>query len=177
MPTPTVQRSWLASLAIYLRAPVITMLFLGFSAGLPFLLVFSTLSAWLRSDGVEVAAIGFFAWIGMLYSIKFFWAPVVDRLPLPLLTRHLGQRRGWMLLAQALIVAGLVGEEHLVPTAVHRACLPGKPHRDGERRIRRVLDQIIAADFQVVAITIEHEPELAIQRRVSAERRAVGQRI
>ncbi|MDY7116641.1 MFS transporter [Halomonas sp. SSL-5] len=109
MPTPTVQRSWQASLAIYLRAPVLTMLFLGFSAGLPFLLVFSTLSAWLRSDGVEVAAIGFFAWIGMLYSIKFFWAPVVDRLPLPLLTRRLGQRRGWMLLAQAMIVAGLVG--------------------------------------------------------------------
>ncbi len=49
------------------------MLFLGFSAGLPFLLVFSTLTAWLRSDGVEVAAIGFFAWIGILYSIKFFW--------------------------------------------------------------------------------------------------------
>ena len=109
MPTPTVQRSWRDALAIYLRAPVITMLFLGFSAGLPFLLVFSTLSAWLRSDGVEVAAIGFFAWIGMLYSIKFFWAPVVDRLPLPLLTRRLGQRRGWMLLAQAMIVAGLVG--------------------------------------------------------------------
>ncbi|MBF7052578.1 MFS transporter [Halomonas sp. KAO] len=109
MPTPTVQRSWRDALAIYLRAPVITMLFLGFSAGLPFLLVFSTLSAWLRSDGVEVAAIGFFAWIGMLYSIKFFWAPVVDRLPLPLLTRRLGQRRGWMLLAQAMIIAGLVG--------------------------------------------------------------------
>ncbi|MDR5902744.1 AmpG family muropeptide MFS transporter [Halomonas icarae] len=109
MPTPPVQRSWQDALAIYLRAPVITMLFLGFSAGLPFLLVFSTLSAWLRSDGVEVAAIGFFAWIGMLYSIKFFWAPVVDRLPLPLLTRRLGQRRGWMLLAQAMIVAGLVG--------------------------------------------------------------------
>lgn len=72
MPTLLPQRSWLAALAIYFRAPVITMLFLGFSAGLPFLLVFSTLSAWLRSDGVEVAAIGFFAWIGMLYSIKFF---------------------------------------------------------------------------------------------------------
>ena len=85
------------------------MLFLGFSAGLPFLLVFSTLSAWLRSDGVEVAAIGFFAWIGMLYSIKFFWAPVVDRLALPLLTRTFGQRRGWMLLAQGLIAAGLIG--------------------------------------------------------------------
>ncbi|MBT2788212.1 MULTISPECIES: MFS transporter [unclassified Halomonas] len=109
MPTPTPQRSWLAALAVYCRAPVITMLFLGFSAGLPFLLVFSTLSAWLRSDGVEVAAIGFFAWIGMLYSIKFFWAPVVDRLALPLLTRVFGQRRGWMLLAQATIALGLVG--------------------------------------------------------------------
>lgn len=115
MLSPTPQRSWLAALAIYCRAPVITMLFLGFSAGLPFLLVFSTLSAWLRSDGVEVAAIGFFAWIGMLYSIKFFWAPVVDRLALPLLTRAFGQRRGWMLLAQGMIAAGLVGLAGLSP--------------------------------------------------------------
>lgn len=115
MLSPTPQRSWLAALAVYCRAPVITMLFLGFSAGLPFLLVFSTLSAWLRSDGVEVAAIGFFAWIGMLYSIKFFWAPVVDRLALPLLTRAFGQRRGWMLLSQGLIVAGLVGLAGLSP--------------------------------------------------------------
>lgn len=115
MPTLSPQRSWLAALAVYCRAPVITMLFLGFSAGLPFLLVFSTLSAWLRSDGVEVAAIGFFAWIGMLYSIKFFWAPVVDRLALPLLTRAFGQRRGWMLLAQSMIAAGLVGLAGLSP--------------------------------------------------------------
>ncbi|MGQ7263667.1 AmpG family muropeptide MFS transporter [Vreelandella sp. V005] len=115
MPNPTPQRSWLAALAVYCRAPVITMLFLGFSAGLPFLLVFSTLSAWLRSDGVEVAAIGFFAWIGMLYSIKFFWAPVVDRLALPLMTRAFGQRRGWMLLAQGMIAAGLVGLAGLSP--------------------------------------------------------------
>ncbi|EHA16867.1 MFS transporter [Halomonas sp. HAL1] len=115
MLNPTPQRSWLAALAIYCRAPVITMLFLGFSAGLPFLLVFSTLSAWLRSDGVEVAAIGFFAWIGMLYSIKFFWAPVVDRLALPLMTRTFGQRRGWMLLAQGMIAAGLVGLAGLSP--------------------------------------------------------------
>ncbi|QOR38487.1 MFS transporter [Billgrantia diversa] len=115
MTIPTAQRSWGAALAIYLRAPVITMLFLGFSAGLPFLLVFSTLSAWLRSDGVQVAAIGFFAWIGMLYSIKFFWAPVVDRLALPLLTRVLGQRRSWMLVAQAMIIGGLVGLANLEP--------------------------------------------------------------
>ncbi|QTP58766.1 MFS transporter [Billgrantia antri] len=115
MTPPFPQRSWQAALAIYLRAPVITMLFLGFSAGLPFLLVFSTLSAWLRSDGVQVAAIGFFAWIGMLYSIKFFWAPVVDRLALPVLTRTFGQRRSWMLLAQALIAGGLVGLASLDP--------------------------------------------------------------
>ncbi|WNK21510.1 MFS transporter [Halomonas piscis] len=109
MPTPDARRSWRESLAVYARAPVVAMLFLGFSAGLPFLLVFSTLSAWLRSAGVEVAAIGFFSWIGMLYSIKFFWAPVVDRVTLPLMTRLLGQRRSWMLLAQAMIAAGLVG--------------------------------------------------------------------
>ncbi|UYG08962.1 AmpG family muropeptide MFS transporter [Halomonas sp. M4R1S46] len=115
MPIPSAQRSWRDALSIYLRAPVLTMLFLGFSAGLPFLLVFSTLSAWLRSDGVEVAAIGFFAWIGILYSIKFFWAPVVDRLALPGLTRAFGQRRGWMLLAQLAIAAGLVGLSSLDP--------------------------------------------------------------
>jgi PAT family beta-lactamase induction signal transducer AmpG len=115
MPSLSPRRSWRDALAVYLRAPVITMLFLGFSAGLPFLLVFSTLSAWLRSDGVEVAAIGFFSWIGILYSIKFFWAPVVDRLALPWLTPLLGQRRSWMLLAQAMIAAGLIGLSSLDP--------------------------------------------------------------
>lgn len=112
---PTTKRSWRDALVIYFQAPVLTMLFLGFSAGLPFLLVFSTLSAWLRSDGVEVAAIGFFAWIGILYSIKFIWAPVVDRLALPLLTRTFGQRRGWMLLAQAMIATGLLGLANVEP--------------------------------------------------------------
>ena len=112
---PTTKRSWRDALVIYFQAPVLSMLFLGFSAGLPFLLVFSTLSAWLRSDGIEVAAIGFFAWIGILYSIKFIWAPVVDRLALPLLTRTFGQRRGWMLLAQAMIATGLVGLASLEP--------------------------------------------------------------
>lgn len=109
------RHSWRDALAVYLRAPVIAMLFLGFSAGLPFLLVFSTLTAWLRDVNVEIAAIGFFSWIGILYSIKFFWAPVVDRLPLPLLTRALGQRRGWMLLAQVTIASGLVGLAHSDP--------------------------------------------------------------
>ena len=84
------------------------MLFLGFAAGLPLLLVFSTLSAWLRELEVSRSAIGFFGWVGITYSVKVFWAPVVDRLQLPLLTKALGKRRAWMLLGQLGIALGLV---------------------------------------------------------------------
>ncbi len=84
------------------------MLFLGFSAGLPFLLVFSTLTAWLTEAGVTRTTIGFFSWIGITYSIKVFWAPVVDQFKLPLLHRLLGQRRSWMLVAQLGIALGLL---------------------------------------------------------------------
>ncbi|HCS27518.1 MAG TPA: AmpG family muropeptide MFS transporter [Spongiibacteraceae bacterium] len=84
------------------------MLFLGFSAGLPFLLVFSTLSAWLADLDVTRTAIGFFGWIGLTYSIKVLWAPVVDRLVLPW-GKRLGQRRSWILLGQCGIALGLVG--------------------------------------------------------------------
>lgn len=100
---------WRAAVRIYLRPTVLRMLLFGFSAGLPFMLVFSTLTAWLRDEGVSRTAIGFFAWVGITYSIKVLWAPVVDRVPLPLLTRGLGQRRGWMLGAQIAIMAGLAG--------------------------------------------------------------------
>jgi PAT family beta-lactamase induction signal transducer AmpG len=102
-------KSWRSAFSIYIQPQVRGMIFLGFSAGLPFLLVFSTLSAWLRDEGVERSVIGFFSWVGVTYSIKVFWAPVIDRLPLPFLTKFLGKRRGWMLLAQLGIVAGLVG--------------------------------------------------------------------
>jgi PAT family beta-lactamase induction signal transducer AmpG len=85
------------------------MIFLGFAAGLPFLLVFSTLSAWLRDVGVARTTIGFFSWVGITYSIKVLWAPVIDRLPLPGLTPLLGKRRSWMLLAQCAIALGLTG--------------------------------------------------------------------
>jgi MFS transporter, PAT family, beta-lactamase induction signal transducer AmpG len=91
------------------------MVFLGFSAGLPFLLVFSTLSAWLSTAGVDRTTIGFFSWIGITYSIKVFWAPVVDRLPLPPLTRIFGKRRGWMLAAQLTIAIGLTGMSLTAP--------------------------------------------------------------
>ena len=72
--------SWREALLIYTRKKTLVLSLLGFSAGLPFLLVFSTLTAWLRDEGVERTAIGFFAWVGLTYSIKVFWAPVVDRL-------------------------------------------------------------------------------------------------
>lgn len=109
------QRSWRESLALYLDRRVLTLLFLGFSAGLPFLLVFSTLTAWLADSGVEKATIGFFSWVGITYSIKVLWAPVVDRLRLPLLGQLLGQRRGWLLLAQIGIGLGLLAMSGLNP--------------------------------------------------------------
>lgn len=101
--------SWRDVITIYSRPRVIAMAFLGFSGGLPFLLVFSTLTAWLRDENVSRSAIGFFAWVGITYSIKVLWAPVVDRLALPLLTRVLGQRRSWILAGQTGIAAGLLG--------------------------------------------------------------------
>ncbi len=112
---PARQRNWREAAAVYLRPQAIALLFLGFSAGLPFLLVFSTLSAWLTDAGVSRSAIGFFSWVGITYSVKVFWAPVVDRLPLPLLTRLLGKRRSWMLLAQAGIACGLLVMARLDP--------------------------------------------------------------
>lgn len=100
---------WREALRAYADPRVAAMLFLGFSAGLPFLLVFATLSAWLAQAGIERGTIGLLSWVGITYSTKVLWAPVVDRLALPLLTRWLGRRRGWMLLAQFALVAGLAG--------------------------------------------------------------------
>jgi PAT family beta-lactamase induction signal transducer AmpG len=85
------------------------MLFLGFSAGLPLLLVLGTLSFWLREAGIDRATIGFLSWIGLAFGFKWAWAPLVDRMPLPFLTRWLGRRRSWLLFAQCGIAAMLVG--------------------------------------------------------------------
>ena len=100
--------SWQAATKEYLHPRVIAMLFLGFSAGLPFLLVFSTMSAWLRFVGVGLTTIGFFGWIGITYSIKVLWSPFVDRVQIPWLTRILGKRRSWMLVGQMGIATGLI---------------------------------------------------------------------
>jgi len=101
--------NWRTALAVYTRPRVVGMVFLGFAAGLPFLLVFTTLSAWLTEASISRSTIGFFSWVGITYSIKVFWAPVIDRLPFPLLTRVFGKRRGWMLAAQVTIASGLAG--------------------------------------------------------------------
>ncbi|MCQ8104145.1 MFS transporter [Methylomonas sp. SURF-2] len=102
-------QGWRQAFSVYTQPEVLGMIFLGFSAGLPFILVSSTLSAWLADEQVSLAVIGYFSLVGVAYSIKVFWAPVIDRLPLPLLTRVFGKRRGWMILSQVGIAAGLWG--------------------------------------------------------------------
>lgn len=99
---------WTDTLAAFLQPRVIALLFLGFSAGLPILLIFSSLSVWLREADVDRATVTLFSWAALGYSFKFVWAPLVDRLPLPLLTRRLGRRRGWLLLAQLAIMGAIV---------------------------------------------------------------------
>jgi PAT family beta-lactamase induction signal transducer AmpG len=109
-PETPAKRTWGQALGVYLERPVLSMLFLGFSAGLPFYLVFSTLSAWLRTAHIDRATIGMLAWVGLMYSFKWCWAPIVDRIPLPWLDKLLGRRRSWMFLAQigvALCLANL----------------------------------------------------------------------
>ncbi|MBX9818530.1 MAG: AmpG family muropeptide MFS transporter [Burkholderiaceae bacterium] len=99
---------WLATLKVYAEPASLRMLALGFSAGLPLLLVFGTLSFWLREAGVDRTTIGFLSWVGLAYGFKWVWSPLVDRLPIPVLTRLLGRRRSWLLLSQAVIMAALV---------------------------------------------------------------------
>tara|TARA_Y100000588_G_scaffold395238_1_gene521692 strand:+ start:3709 stop:4989 length:1281 start_codon:yes stop_codon:yes gene_type:complete len=103
-------------LGIYLKPEVISMLFLGFSAGLPFPLVFATLTTWLASVEIGIAEISMFAWVGIVYAIKFLWAPIVDRLSLPFLSRSLGRRRSWMLSTQFAVLLGLLIISSINPT-------------------------------------------------------------
>ncbi|MBY5990588.1 AmpG family muropeptide MFS transporter [Ferrimonas balearica] len=107
----------LGALKVYAHKRVLVLLALGFSSGLPLMLVFGTLSAWLREAGIERATIGFLSWVTLAYSVKFLWAPLVDRLPLPLLSRFFGRRRAWLLLAQLTLILGLVGMAGTDPTA------------------------------------------------------------
>ena len=102
------KKPWRAVWRVYTEAATLRMLLLGFSAGLPLLLVFGTLSFWLREAGIDRTTIGYLSWVGLAYGFKWLWAPLVDRLPIPLLTCWLGRRRSWLLLSQAIIVTALV---------------------------------------------------------------------
>ena len=88
---------------------VLVMLLLGFSSGLPIYLVGNTLGFWMRENAIELSTIGFLSWVGLAYSLKFLWAPLVDKVDAPLFGRWLGRRRGWMLLAQIVVALALVG--------------------------------------------------------------------
>ena len=88
---------------------VAVMLMLGFGAGLPFMLVGNTMGYWLREQGIELATIGFISWVGLAYSFKLLWAPIMDRVLVPVLGKKLGLRRGWMLVAQIVIAVALFG--------------------------------------------------------------------
>lgn len=104
------KRRSLTTVLTELRRPkVATMLALGFSSGLPFLLTGNTLGYWLRDEGVTLTAIGLLSWVGFAYALKFLWSPLMDRLNAPGLGRRLGRRRGWMLVAQCAAAAGLAG--------------------------------------------------------------------
>ncbi|MBP6897627.1 MAG: AmpG family muropeptide MFS transporter [Pseudacidovorax sp.] len=103
------RQPWRETLRVYLEPASLRMFALGFAAGLPLLLVLGTLSFRLREAGVDRATIGYLSWVGLAYGFKWVWAPLVDRLPLPPLTTVLGRRRGWLLLSQAMVIAGLVG--------------------------------------------------------------------
>ena len=105
-PPPTPGRQ---TLRVYLEPASLRMLTLGFAAGLPLLLVLGTLSFRLREAGIDRSTIGYLSWVGLAYGFKWVWAPLVDRMPIPGLTPLLGRRRSWLLLSQAIVVAGLVG--------------------------------------------------------------------
>ena len=111
--TPGEKGGW----RFYIQEKVLVLFFLGFSAGLPFPLVYSTLTAWLEEAGLERSTISTFAWLGFAYSFKFVWSPLVDALSLPILTRWLGRRRGWLLLSQLGIGASLFVMSGLDPAS------------------------------------------------------------
>ena len=118
---------WATAFKSFLDRRALIMLFLGFSAGIPILLIFSSLSLWLGEAGIDKSAVTFFSWAALGYSFKFVWAPLVDELPVPFLTKALGRRRSWLLIAQCLIVCAIcimalsdpaLGQSYLIQMAI-----------------------------------------------------------
>ncbi|WP_180074561.1 MFS transporter [Acinetobacter sp. YH12116] len=123
----TQSTGWKSAFTAFLDRRALIMLFLGFSAGIPILLIFSSLSLWLGEAGISRNAVTFFSWAALGYSFKFVWAPLIDELPVPYLTQKLGRRRAWLLIAQVLIICAIcimafsdpaLGQTHLYQMAV-----------------------------------------------------------
>jgi MFS transporter, PAT family, beta-lactamase induction signal transducer AmpG len=102
------RRDWRDSLAVYLKRRVLIIFLLGFSGGLPIVLVGSTLQAWLKLDGIDIKIIGLVTAVSLPYNLKVFWSPLVDAVDIPVLSRVLGRRRGWLLLSQILLMVTIV---------------------------------------------------------------------
>jgi PAT family beta-lactamase induction signal transducer AmpG len=107
-PAKPTKPGWRDALTVYLKPRVLIVLFLGFSAGLPLALSGSTLLVWMREAGVNLGTIGLFALVGTPYTVKFLWAPLVDALDVPLLSRWFGRRRGWLVFSQCLLMVAIV---------------------------------------------------------------------
>lgn len=134
--------SWSSTFHDLLNPAVLTMLFLGFSAGIPLLLIFSSLSLWLNEAGIDPKSITFFSWAALGYSFKFVWAPLIDKLPIVLLTHKLGKRRSWLLLAQLLIMFSIVLMGSIDPTAAE--------HHDSYMALAAVMLGFSAATQDIV---------------------------
>jgi len=102
------KRSWGDVVRAYMKPKMLGMMSLGFASGLPYMLIYSELAYWMRKEGVDLSVIGFFAWIGLAYTLKVFWSPLVDRLKIPYLTKTMGQRRSWMLFAILGTIIGML---------------------------------------------------------------------
>ena len=121
--------NWKKSLLIYLDIRVVRLLFLGFSSGLPILLIFSTLSLWLKSAGIDRSTITLFSWAGLAYSFKFIWAPVIDKVPIIILSDKFGHRKSWLIISQLmlitlLLIIGFIDPKHnLILMAIIIVCI------------------------------------------------------
>lgn len=130
--TTMTKKSWQQAMMAYLDCRALIMLFLGFSAGMPILLIFSSLSLWLREAGVDRSVVTMFSWAALGYSFKFIWAPLIDAVPLPVLTAKMGRRRAWILMSQIGVVLAIVlmasinpAEQSLLPMMAMAAVLLG----------------------------------------------------
>jgi PAT family beta-lactamase induction signal transducer AmpG len=106
--SPAAKSSWSDALAVYLKPRVLIVILLGFSSGLPLALSGATLAIWMTESGVNLRTIGLYALVGLPYTLKFLWAPLVDALDIPILSRALGRRRGWLVFSQLLLAAAIL---------------------------------------------------------------------